>query len=473
MNADLLNKLHRIHQSDAIWLCTICRAPFWIFPKKNPPYRPFMVLVLDQKVGLILNQKVLDERPSSDVVLNVLFKSMQGTLLTLGHSRRPTSILINDANLTQALAPQLAKLDIRCSYRNNMPEMRPILLEMEKNVNKREPIPGLLSIPGVSVPLVAELFASAANYYTLQPWHWMENWLPIEVRCPPEGQARYALILGIGGETFGISLYESLADLDVLFDRPDPDRPPSRPLNWLSVVLEEETAMAIEDLDAIEQYGWPVAGPHAYPLVLKATSGDDWGQLPNATELTWLVAALRAIPEFLTRHLHADRGVPQPSQTISLLSGVYGNQSIFMRFPAQATPPTASALSKTKNVQESVVQPEDDLEEYIEDWHYDERSHEFARQMGRFLFQFLDYLESTGLSRATMHKHETNCWCIGWLECGYGYHDTFIPSIFLDGPSFLIEFKRKVSDSKYALDSYQATWRKLEKYIASLGYKEE
>jgi hypothetical protein len=55
-------------------------------------------------------------------------------------------------------------------------------------------------------------------------------------------------------------------------------------------------------------------------------------------------------------------------------------------------------------------------------------------------------------------------------ECDYGYHDTFSPEIFIGEPSFLIEFKRKVSDSEYAVDSYKATWRKLVCSVKSLGY---
>jgi len=113
-----------------------------------------------------------------------------------------------------------------------------------------------------------------------------------------------------------------------------------------------------------------------------------------------------------------------------------------------------------------------ELESFIEDWHWNERSHELARQMGAFLFQFLDYLQTTGLSERTMRQHSSNCWCIGCLVCSYGYHDTFSPAIFLSGPSYLYEFKRKVSDSKYAVASYKATWRKLARYVRSLGYGE-
>ena len=108
-----------------------------------------------------------------------------------------------------------------------------------------------------------------------------------------------------------------------------------------------------------------------------------------------------------------------------------------------------------------------DVEEFIRDWYYDEPSHKFARKMGLFLSRFLDDLESTGISPQTLRKHKSNCWLIGKFECDYGYRKIFSPRIFLGGPSFLYEFKRKVSDSKYAVNSYTATWRKLENYVQS------
>jgi hypothetical protein len=113
----------------------------------------------------------------------------------------------------------------------------------------------------------------------------------------------------------------------------------------------------------------------------------------------------------------------------------------------------------------------EELERFIRDWYWDEPSHEFAREVGEFLFQFLDHLETTDLSKRTLKKHASNCWLIGKLECDYGCHNTFRPEIFLRGPSFLYEFKRKVSDSKYAIASYRATWRKLAKYVQSSGHE--
>lgn len=467
-----LDKLHKLRQSNAIWQCTARRAPFWITPKNRPPYRPFIILVVDQETEMILKSDIQNERPTPEIVLGILFKTMQGALLNLGRRGRPARIFVDDAELAQALTPYFADLEIRCDYRVMLQQANIALLGMEEYTIKRKPIPGLLSISGVTVPLVEELYAAAADYYRQKPWRWMENWLPIEVRYPsnPDGQARYVLVLGSGGETYGLSMYESLEDVDIVLSSTSPDQP-AKQISWVSLVLDEAMGMSFADLDAIERYGWQVAGEKAYPMAIKATPKTDWGEIPSAWELTSLAAILRVLPDFVNCHLRAKHGMPQPAQKIYSLPSVHGDQKITLRFPSesQLTPQNNDVLDASIADQEADTK---ELEKYIQGWYGDEVSHEMARQMGTFLFQFLDHLDDSNLSEQTMRKHESNCWCIGWLECGYGYHDSFSPVIFLSGPSYEYEFRRKVSDSQYALNSYRATWRKLERYVLSLGYVE-
>ena len=63
--------------------------------------------------------------------------------------------------------------------------------------------------------------------------------------------------------------------------------------------------------------------------------------------------------------------------------------------------------------------------DFIQDWHWDETSHKFAQDFGLYLFQFIDHLHEQGLSEKTVRQHTSNCWCIGILECQYGYKDEF------------------------------------------------
>ena len=483
MVKEITDEIRDLRQSNAVWLCTVRRAPFWIMPTDRPAYRPYVVWVQEQDTERIRHTHTQDERPTPDAVLQMLVKAMRrpllgpvlSPLLGLGRPSRPARILLDNADLVQALAPRLNDAGIRCDYRATLPLINAALREMEADATKREPIPGLLSVPGVTVALVSEFFSAAADYARVAPWRWMDNRLPIEIRYPPQGRAHYALVLGSGGETFGLSLYESLADVVLVYAAPAAQR--GRAISWFSLVLDEATAMSFDDLDAMDKYDWPLAGQHAYPLAMKMISTRDQAQVPNASELAWLAATVRVIPDFVVRYLRADQGAPQPAQAVYSLPGVHGGQEILLRYPAQErlTREDAEAIrsfgAQMKNPphdeQAADNQVQQDLEEFIRDWYYDEPSHKFAQQMGLFLFQFLDNLESTGISPKTLRKHTSNCWLIGKFECDYGYHKTFSPRIFLSGPSFLYEFKRKVSESKSAVNSYTATWRKLERYAQS------
>lgn len=113
--------------------------------------------------------------------------------------------------------------------------------------------------------------------------------------------------------------------------------------------------------------------------------------------------------------------------------------------------------------------PDLHAEAYIKDWNWDAESYDFALQMGVFLLEFIDHLHASDLSQATIRQHEKNAYLIGAFECDYGYHNTFTPAIFITRyPAFLPEYKRKVSDSKYAIASYESTWRKIEKYARNM-----
>jgi hypothetical protein len=116
-----------------------------------------------------------------------------------------------------------------------------------------------------------------------------------------------------------------------------------------------------------------------------------------------------------------------------------------------------------------------ELEDFIEDWYYGEQPHKFARDLGGYLFQFIDHLYEQGLSEKTVRKHIDNCWAIGFLECGYGYKDVFSPDKVFYSPDagYEHEYKRKFSDSKNALSAYRATWKKLYKYAKVQRHHED
>lgn len=112
------------------------------------------------------------------------------------------------------------------------------------------------------------------------------------------------------------------------------------------------------------------------------------------------------------------------------------------------------------------------IEKYVADWHWNEDSKKYAYEMGKFLFSFINYLEDQILSEKSKRKHINQLPLIGMFESNFGYNDEFKIKNLENGPHYAYEFERKVSDLKYAKQSYQSTWKKLDKYIKSGDYKE-
>ena len=473
-----LKKALRLKRREVTWFASRRRAYAWIAPRKESapsrlkepalslpkgrPYRPYAITTVEAERGTIRRVDVKGDSTTPEDVLASLLDAMRRPILGSGGRYRPARVVLDDRTLVETLAPALAQVEVRCDYQATLPFVDDALRVMARRRYKRALIPGLLSVPRVTVPLIGELFAAAADFYRQAPWERLDNKSPVKVRYPRAGQARYALVLGSGRETFGLSLYESLDDVYLVYSGIGPEEVVER-VSDFSLIFEEAMAMSFYDLDAIEKYQWPVAAESAYPIVLKLIPGGDATLLPDATELAWLAAALRTVPDFIVKHVYAGRPFPRPAKTAYSLPGVHGGQQVALRYDGDLWELGEAARAEVAN---DVAQVE--LEAFIHDWYWDPASHEFAHQMGQFLFEFLDDVDAEGLSERTIHKHTNNCWLIGKFTCDYGYRETFSPGIFRGEPGYLGEFKRKVSDSPAALRSYQATWRKLARYVRRL-----
>ena len=480
MSRRQLGKAQRLAQSDTTWQCTARRAYTWIFPKNAPPYRPYVVMVVDQDRDRVRASQITGDRPSPDDVFDTLLKAMLRPVLGSGRRYKPVRVAVDDAELAQDLAPNLSELGIGCDYRYSLPLLNELLREMATRLAGEEPIPGLLSMPGVTRPLVEELFTAAADYHRQVPWRWMSNAEPIELCFASQERTRYAIVLGSGEEVYGLVLYDSLDDLQLVFSSDEPEQLYEQ-IPWLSLLFVEPMALSFDDLDAIEKYDWPVADESAYPLAAKATGEGDF-VLPSAAEIIWLAAALRAIPDFVVRGLQADRGPLLPSEATYALSDVYSNSTLILRYPT----PLSAGIEITDDLLETLSEAHGqdlskesiegllfELENFVEDWYSDEASYRFALTMAVFMFGFLGHLESTGLSSRTMNKHSRNCWYIGFFETNIGEHETFSPGIFVDAPPRIEEFKRMVSDAPYTVAGFKATWNKLVKYACLVAGEEQ
>jgi hypothetical protein len=101
---------------------------------------------------------------------------------------------------------------------------------------------------------------------------------------------KYALIMGQSGITQGLAIYFTLADIRQIFE----SRRDDLSFDSFSIMFGEDSSIASADLDAIEQFGWPVATPEAYPDALRVYPGQQV-ETPTASEIRFISGALAAV----------------------------------------------------------------------------------------------------------------------------------------------------------------------------------
>lgn len=331
-------KVLKLPQTDETWQGTVRLMRAWITPSKRAPYRPYIVLFVDQTNDKFLGSYAMETQPTPEEVLDVLIRAMTRPAPRAGRPRRPMRLLIDDAELAQALASPLSTLGIQCQF-HPVPLADHLLREMEAFVTGREPIPGLLRIPGVTPGMVEGLYTAAAFFYREAPWRWISDAYPIEIRYPPEGKPRFVAVMGYGGQAYGLAAYDSPEQMRLIYSGAPVERLMGR-IGGVSLTFGPPTETPFDDLDDIARYGWPVAGESAYPSMLCLTPEGDL-TAPTPADILWFEGALLALPPFVRDYMHADRGDPRPAQATLTVTTHEGPADIYLQYPASgfASPP--------------------------------------------------------------------------------------------------------------------------------------
>lgn len=461
MRIRMLDKAARLAQTRAAWQVVVRPAPAWITPKGKPKYRPYLILALDAERGMIRAMNIQEQRPTTDALLSLLANAMVKPVTGAGGSHRPARIVLDNRELVEALAAPLAEIGVGCEYAAALPMAEAALRDLAAHLGGEDDRPSLSAAAGITQPLMADFYEAAAYFYRQAPWRWADNLAVIEVRYPADSSTvRYAVLMGFGGQEFGLAIFPTAQDVRLQYQDIGPEQL-MRKMTSMSVTYGEPNLLAFADLDAITGHGWPVAGPAAYPLVMKTVPP---GKLQPVTagELALLAAALRTLPDFVAQHRRPASATLAPAEATYSLTNVHANQQIAYLFPAR--------ISGLEELVQAAQRDDEELEEMIAEWHHDEPSHAFARQVGALLLDFMDYLQTLGLPESTLRRHEENAWLIGKFTCDAHRGETYTPALFAGPPAYLAEFRRMVGGSTAAFDAYQATWRRLARFVREQGY---
>jgi hypothetical protein len=170
----------------------------------------------------------------------------------------PDQVVVNDAALADAARALLAPLNVPVEYEEEIPAFDDAFQSMSGALGARDDGPPEPFTWEVDEKLLPPLYAAAAGYCRRAPWDYLGSDLPISVELGRHGpqagvDTLYAVVLGNGGEVFGMAFYYTLAGFERTLRQGMMDSEPG------AAGQAAETDEAVDDMIAmLRQAGAPV-----------------------------------------------------------------------------------------------------------------------------------------------------------------------------------------------------------------------
>jgi tetratricopeptide (TPR) repeat protein len=296
------NKLLAIPRRSVFWQVDFRQLPN-VVQHAGRRVHPSVVVVMHSDSGLILAAELTEKPVSADFLWKTLVKCMRTP--AAGGRSRPAKIQARPHDLWESLRPSLQEVGTELVVSDSLGDLDSVFVDMLGRFGA-EPQAGLLDTPGVAPAQVEAAYAAAAGFYRAAPWKKLAYESALEIACNRfPGGPWYAVIMGQASMTFGLSIYDDLRLLRLLLRGRLSDHESGRRTVATTLVFGTDAELPLPDLEAAERHGWEVAGPRAYPWIFRKQADED-PHPPEAWQIELLDAALRAIPEFVSRRRQAD-----------------------------------------------------------------------------------------------------------------------------------------------------------------------
>lgn len=291
-----LDELRTLPLVDEVWQVDHFRMATFISDDVSSR-RPWLTMVGDSTNELAMQQEFVEEEPGPGRGAAVLLAAMSKP--TCGNRRRPTEVQVCRPTLLEELTPVLSQLGVRCSLLDSLPFLAEFIRGLTQSLAGDGAVTGLLDSPGITPELVADTFLAAAQFYRDAPWRNIPGEVPIRlVSSSLEGGPLYAIVMGRAGLSKGLAVYDDLSFLRKMIRGELSENQMRRGNVPLVVDFSDEDDFPPVDLYDQERFGWEVANPEAYPMIMRVNPGQNVRR-PFAWELRVLQGALLAIPPFV------------------------------------------------------------------------------------------------------------------------------------------------------------------------------
>ncbi|HZL19611.1 MAG TPA: SEC-C domain-containing protein [Polyangia bacterium] len=250
-------------QEIAEWVGGRLSPPFFI--TEGEPYRPEMIIWMELPTGLVVGYHLTDPKEPADLG-SILLAAMERPIV--GPPRQPARIRVASADMAASVRRAVGDgIDVSVAP---TPELNEVLEHMRAGISGAEVDQSYLEEGRVSVETVADLFTAAELLYRVAPWKVMDDDQVVRVDIPRLGIDGACLsVIGALAESIGLLLFPSLEAFESFASSAQVRKPGPVDLGTTILSLSFERGADIPAFmrREISQYGWPVAGPRAYPRV--------------------------------------------------------------------------------------------------------------------------------------------------------------------------------------------------------------
>lgn len=316
-------------------------VPLLIGFEEGVAHRPAAVLVVAQ--GMVVYHDLRAQLSGAiETIASVLEKAVTTTARDCGSY--PEEVWLRHEEVAEPLRRKLAPRQVSVVVRDPLVELetaaRALMEELSEGSMWPPPCrPETWAGWGLPGPLVAEVFAAAASFWTAAPWCTASNLQAPRVILP-SGNEWTACILGNGGEEFGLALYSNADDLFEGAAHADPEDGFAYVQGrMVSVGFERIAELFPRARREVMERRWKLASTEAYPALLTVNTP---GGGVTTTQVKDLIALLRAVPEFVEKHQgildrENERGTPAPP-----IEWRHAETGILFRYSGEALATTTS-----------------------------------------------------------------------------------------------------------------------------------
>ncbi len=319
------------------WYYARRRLPVWVSDDDEDgevTYSlPWLTIVMDIKSRMLLNLDMSSLQPHADDIIDNLLEVMKKPMIPELNPIRPSEIHFEQKDIAEAVRPVLQGYGISAFHRPSQGYVNHIVSELREKFESEGDVPleGLLQMPGVSPSLAGHFYEAAAEFFLAEPWIWLSNYDVLKIQVGPKGPARFAVVMGLAGMDYGLSVHQSWKEIEDLYLNDDPEG--GLPRSGRHVLMYNEApVIAIDDLLEVSKYGWQVLTTDFFPTPVIITKRGF--SRPEADMLQWYEAVLKALVIFVKEQLvtHPDGSHPPVTASIEVNTSK-GKMSVLIEYP--------------------------------------------------------------------------------------------------------------------------------------------